>query len=204
MEAVGSVQTLRKASEAEMVLAFLRAERRGLNAAWVEHAVAADPGLLDNPQLDDEAENARRVDVLQPFRGYKASPGEHPYIFAGFPTDVEWWEGLQSRDDIEDLYYGREQWSEVTAAHGRQVRNVAPLVHELASPTRETVAAIEEAIRAGEDLEPLIVCSTGPEGRHVLLEGYKRATAYARVLEPETEVRALIGYSNAMESWLFF
>jgi hypothetical protein len=71
-------------------------------------------------------------------------------------------------------------------------------------PYPRTVAAIEEAIRAGEDQEPLIVCSTGPEGRRVLLEGYKRATAYARVLKPDTEVRTLIGYSSAMESWLFF
>jgi hypothetical protein len=186
-----------------MVLAFLRAERRGLNAPWVENAVAADPGLLDNPQVDDEAENARRGDALR-FRGYKAGSGEKAYLFEGFPTDVEWWEGLLSREDIEDLSYGRGRWSEVTAAHGRQVRNVAPLVHKLASPTRKTVAAIEEAIRAGKDLEPLIVCSTGPEARHVLLEGYKRATAYARVLQPDTEIGALIGHSGAMESWLFF
>jgi hypothetical protein len=67
------VQTLRKASQAEMVLAFLRAERRGLNAAWVENAVAGDPGLLDNPQVCDEAENARRA-LLCGFADTKPAP----------------------------------------------------------------------------------------------------------------------------------
>ena len=111
------------------------------------------------------------------------------------------------------MMYGRGEWRYVTEPFGRTVAACAPHT-EIEPPTFDAngndrrsfphLLEIEKRIRNGETLEPVIAAAPSPDDPYVLVEGWKRATAYVRVLPPEAEVAAFVGYSPAMVTWRYY
>lgn len=189
-----------RVTEEAVVLAFLRAERySGAMSRHVEEQLGGAWHLLENPNLDNAAENARRAEALERCRGYP----NVKWIFTGFPTDVEWWRSTFSVDEVGDMMYGRNQWQPVTLPHGRRLRDAAPHV-QLHTEVFPDVLAIEQKVREGVEMEPIIVAAPSRDADHVLLEGWKRATAYVRILDSGAKIDALAGYSPSMSDWGFY
>jgi hypothetical protein len=184
-----------------MVLAFLRAERHSSRYGnAVERAFRDRPQLLDAPNLNDEENDIRREALW--YRGY----GTNEALFTGFPDDVEWWLVSLTRAEVADLYLGAGQWHDLTEGTRRVAAvasNYERIVLEDDPRVNEAIRAIVTADRAGGTFEPIVIVSTSPEGPHVLIEGYARASAYAATPDGP-DVEALVGYSPHMSSWEFW
>jgi hypothetical protein len=194
------VRYIRQVAEPEVVLAFLRAERHsGLTGWCIEEQLGNSWGLLETPNLSDARENARRAAALERCRGY---PNVN-YIFRGFPTDIEWWDVALSVAEVGLLLYGKGEWRNVTEQFGRRLADAAPHA-ELETESFPHIEAIEQRLRNGEVMEPIIFAAPTRAGDHVLVEGWKRATAYVRTLAPDADVEALAGYSSSIPAWPYY
>jgi hypothetical protein len=198
------MERLEPVSEAEMVLAFLRAERSS-GRQWADFVAQWFDGrwhLLDNPNLADEAENRYRREALAQFRGY----GANKWIFAGFPEEVEWWRVRMPRSEVAGLYHARGVWDDLTENTRRvsvAAGNVDRVTHSDDPRVNEGIRAVIRADRGGESFQPLIVASDSPDGRHVLIEGHTRACGFASTLDgPDVEVIA--GYAEDLSGWWFW
>ena len=201
---LGQVRVLHEVSEDEMILAFVRAEASSptfRDAAL--RGLGGDEGPVERGRLDVPADNEARREALSRYRGY----GQDALLFPGFPTaDVEWFRVALTREDIAGLLYARwESWIELSAG-SRLVRDGAANVGKVhpADDPSAGIAATEQAIRDGKPLDELIVVAERLHSQHVLVEGHKRATAYARALSDDAEVEAIAGYSPRITLWQLF
>ena len=197
------MESLRSATEDEMVLCFLRAERN--SPRWREALAGRIGGrwyLLDQPDLQDEAQNEDRRTVLG-YRGY----GLNDYLFRGFPDDVEWWFVRMTRAEVGDLMFGQgicDELTEGTRLVSVAAKNASTVECKGDAPgLNEGIARVLELDSDGASLEPLVIVSTSPADQHVLVEGYSRACAYAS--RPEgPDVEAFAGYSTGIAHWAFW
>jgi hypothetical protein len=186
------------ASENEIVLAFLRAEINSsqrkdeytvrLRAWGLDQAT-----LIDHPNLNDENTNGARRYLIGDVRGF----GRGLYLFQGFPTDTAWRRVRVERPDFHLLkcISGDEHWDTVT--NGTRLiqeagRNYA--AHHVIGPI---VHGIMQEVLGGSELPPLIMVKVDNE--LVLVEGTKRATAYAALGDRPFD--AFIGTSQSMGNW---
>src|SRR2546430_1813787 len=102
------MRVLGPSNEDEMVLAFLRAEFYSRRfGETVRYLLGGDRDLVDNPHLDNAAENATRKRALAEFRGY----GEDALMFSGFPTDVKWLRVTYTVGEVAKMKYANyETW----------------------------------------------------------------------------------------------
>jgi hypothetical protein len=168
MEVVGP------ATEDEMILAFLRAEvhsQRFKEAA--RNSLGHDLRLVYEPRLDDAAQNLKRKDALSAYRGY----GRDEWLFAAFPTDVEWQHVLVSHEELGGLRYARcEPWFAMSNGMLKVwigAANVASFPE-----INDNVSAIEKELANGRSYPELILAAETLDGTHILVEGHSRATAY--------------------------
>jgi hypothetical protein len=199
-------------TEAEMVLAFLRAELDSPtyptadNTAGVRHWLAQrgfDPSLIEAGDPTDASQNAERELVLGDWRGYK----RNTMLFLGFPDDVDWhWATLPPEQLARARYTAFAPWPQMSGG----TRLVADGARNLGKPwlpdePSRTILAIAKVVEAGRvPPEPLIL--VGPTGatsadQLVLLEGYKRATAYVYAGRP-SEIDVLVGFTARLSDWL--
>jgi hypothetical protein len=186
-----------------LVLSFLRAERySGRYGEYVDAALAGQSHLLEEPDLDDPDENVARKAALAKYRGY----GADAWLFKGFPSEVEWWLVTLSRAEVSGLYYGHGVWSHIVSGEHRVSDGVRALrLLEVKEPeTYAAISAVIEGLRSGQTFERIIVAAESPQARHVLVEGYSRATAFSAALGDDTEVEVFAGYSPDMHDWFFY
>ena len=186
------------ASENEVVLAFLRAEIN--SSQWKNEytvrlrAWGLDRGrLIDHADLNDANGNGARKYVLGDVRGFCRGM----WLFEGFPTDTAWRRVQVEPSDFHRLkcISGDEHWNDVTrgtrliqeagrnfAAH----HEIGPIVH-----------GIMQEVRQGSALADLIMVEVDNE--LVLVEGTKRATAYAALGDRPFD--AFLGTSPSMGGW---
>src|SRR4051794_39050706 len=84
-----SVDGVREADEAEVVLAFLTSELTSPRFGHlVREALIAAGGisLVTSPNLTNANENSARAQALEQARGWRTNTG----LFDGFPSDVSW------------------------------------------------------------------------------------------------------------------
>ncbi len=197
------VKQLRRSSEPEMVLTFLHAERT--SSRWGSNVVAllaGRSGLLDDPNLEDEAENDERRRILGEHRGYRANG----YLFFGFPDDVDWWLMSLSRTEVANLLLAREIWDDLTEATrkvGVAASNVDRVTHAMDPSVNDNIRAVAEADRAGMSFAPIIIVSVSEDATHVIVEGHTRACAYA-TNPGGPDVEAMVGYSTGLTGWWFW
>lgn len=203
------MQLLGTVSEADVVLAFLRAEWD--SGRWhgpVRGHLAGREYLVGSAaDTEDRDENRQRAEVLREYRGYQADT----WLFQRFPSDVQWQLARIRRSEVRDLLFGAGQWLELSPS-GRVGDAADNLVHlntlvarhpETMTMAAASIRGVQQRDAAGECLQPIIVVGAPGFAQHVLLEGYARSTAYAA--RPDgPEVDAMVGYSGLMPTWNFW
>lgn len=199
-----SVAIVRDATEAEMVLAFLRAEIDSDRFGDRVRSCLTDLGLLHESDLGDEEANRKRREALGCYRGY----GRNAHLFEGFPSDVKWKLVSVTVEELGTFRYARvPPWTTksnepLLVRDGARDSGIEPEAREKA-----TAVAIEQALKTGdlalEQLEPLIATAESVDGVHILLEGHSRATAYLRSLAQETAIPIIVGYVVSLEGWVW-
>jgi len=194
------MRRLADASEEEVVLSFLVAERDSCRwGTFDAKAVARRWELLEHPHLDDPVENAERARILS-YRGYPDQA-----LFHGLPRTIEWSRAEMTRTEVAELYVGAGQWQELTPTRKiSEAAENAPRTHYLDDPrVNKAIAAITEEDRKGAVFEPLIIVGGAWDGPHVILEGYTRATAFASTPAGH-DIQAYVGHSPQIDTWNFW
>jgi hypothetical protein len=195
------------ATEDEMVLAFLQAEIRSSRYGDIIQRALAQlglkTGLIENPNLTDAVENAKRRWVLG-YRGYPRREG----LFTRFPLDVEWRRvdleptDLQVIRYIKDTVTATPNWTNLSNGTRLVCEGARSVRQHSSNPLFQQIIAIAERIRDGARFPPLIAAQHD-KSNLVLIEGHSRATAY--VLESYGgTVEAFVGSSHSMKDWPFY
>lgn len=212
------MRIVRPASEAEMVALFLATEypspRTHRHILRVLQRAGWPPSLIEQPNLRDAQENARRRSILGAFRGYGQTPEyfaglppdvEYLDYFAGFPPDVQWELALLSRQELEQVkYIEYDYWVELSGG-SRLPRDAARNIlagYEVFGQSHQKVLQMAEAFRSGARFPTLILVGKNRAGPLVVLEGHMRLTAM--LLAPEclpAELEVMVGFSEQMENW---
>ena len=179
----------RSASEEEMILEFLKSE--------------CGP-LINDADLSDAEQNAKRVDMLEMRRGYRS----RSRLFVNFPRDARWRLSKLTSGDFERLRdFNSSPWRPLTGPK----LGVIDGAHRIAGNNFDrTIDGIErcasriqnmaQSIRDGGDFTAALILADLGDGKLVVIEGNHRATAFviANVGRP---IAALIGSSPEMGAW---
>lgn len=189
------------AVEAEMVLAFLRAEidspRFGPYHLSALQQLGFDRRLIEMADLADDGQNAARRRVLGAVRGY----GADQFLFRGFPDDARWRRILLVPSDYRRLKYANEEtWIILSEGTRLVVVGADNVTKGRAAPvTAHNILEIAKALRAGAVFPELIAIET--QGCLILIEGHSRATASC--LESTENVQMIVGSSLKMNRWVW-
>lgn len=192
------MKLLEKIPEAAMVAAFLKAEltsvrfsdelKKAMNNLGVREEV------IDNPNIEDEAENELRAQVLGYYRGYN----QNREMFSDLPEDLTWYVAELERKEIGDLkYVDYSYWNELTD-HTHLVKDGVKNIQKgkiVFDVPNDRFLAVAEKIRQGEyDFEPMILWGKDERSPLTILEGHLRATAFglAGLNAPET-ITVIVG-----------
>jgi hypothetical protein len=179
----------RDASEEEMVLEFLKAE--------------CGP-LIDDANLSDFEQNARRAQVLDSLRGY----ARRSSLFANFPRDVRWKRSKLTNADYEHLrYVNSSPWRQLAGPGLRVIDGASRISENNFDRTVDgieriasKIQAIVRSILAGRQPDAALILSEVGDGRLVVLEGNNRATAFV-IANVDRPIAILIGSSSGMALW---
>ena len=193
------------ATEDEMVLAFLKAEIDSARFGPDCRKALSKYGqtrkkLIDKPDLNNTLDNEVRAAVLEDTRGYSANVA----LFRGFPENVTWRHvGLLPTEYGLLKYAKYNAWCNLSGGSRLVVvgaKNIETV--QVGEDINAHVQAIAERIRKG-DAFPELIAVQGNEPDLILLEGSKRATAYA-LCEYAGTLELLVGYSPQMKGWPFY
>lgn len=199
---------IKKSSENEMIVVFLRAEidskRFGSNVAREFTQLNVSRKLIDRPNLIDNQENALRRKILANYRGY----GRNTALFNNFPQVVEWdWVEFSQEDLKKIMYMNYDYWNGLSGGSRLPrdaVRNILNGVEIFNQSNKRFFEAVE-ALKNEQKFPPIIVVSSSKEGNIVVLEGHLRLTAY--MLEPQAVsqyTKMIIGNSPDFNKWVFY
>lgn len=129
----------RRATESEVVLAFLRGELDS-DRFGDEIKLALDNcgglELVRSPDLESEAENQARAQALSIARGWPNTE-----LFDGFPAKVEWFHGVLGPEVLERVRFIDYLVLERTLRSSRRPADVLP------TPTNRRAASVADATR---------------------------------------------------------
>jgi hypothetical protein len=201
------VRIIQPVAEAEVVAAFLRAERESdrwrqqLEAILVRDGL--DPSVVTDPALEDAAECAIRARLLDQHRGWLRREG----LFLGLPTRIDWSRAALTRDEVLAIRYIDWDWWLAASGGTREPLEAARRARAGLAPSvdvmwHEPIAAL---LGSADPPPELIAVSRPNDTRLVLLEGHVRLTAYA--LYPDylpDELELFLGTSEQIDRWSNF
>ena len=185
----------RGATEAEVILAFVRAEAEASRFYRHYQLNSADRArLIDSPDLTDARDNETRKALLA-YRGYP-----NTRLFAGLPPDIVWRRTKLEQGDYVRLKHGNyANWMALSGGSGYVLDGARNLDTCDDETLVQRIRAVAEAARRGKRFQELILLETDP-GDLIVFEGTTRATAYA-YLECEENLPVFVGTSNRMSEW---
>jgi hypothetical protein len=193
----------RPATEHEVVLAFLRADmgsphvrqdyvqasdHLGHDETWFSH-------LVDDANLEDGKTNSDRRELLMT---------AHSGIFKGFPEDVRWEHVELEPFELKEVRYLRYNpwcsWTNGSLLVADGAKRIATNQdQDCVSRSIRNVAAL---IRTDKTFPELVGVEVA-DGHLRLLDGHKRATAYA-LAGYDKPVPAFIGKSPNLIDWTWY
>lgn len=200
------MKVLRKSSENEMILEFLKAEYTSVrfseelkNVLW---DFGCDRSIIFSADLQDMVENRTRKRILGAYRGY----GEDRELFECFPEVYEWNLCSFSGNDIEKIrYIDYSYWNELSVGTKRPLDAVKTIrngirIYDVAN---DGFLQAAEYIKKGGTF-PKLFFLTADEEQFVIVEGHLRMTAYALAPECFKEVEVIVGKcsSEQLERWM--
>lgn len=192
-------------TENHMIACFLKAEAN--SSRWKERVLSTikrlgqSKQIIDNPDLDDEAENRTRKKILTDVRGY----GNNDLLFSTFPSDTKWYLAKIKKEELGRVKYMKYSYWDELSKHTRLVESGAQTIKdgtEIFNERNEGFLQAAEAVRKGTVFPPLILVGTDDHSGLVVLEGHQRITAYQIAIEYMPEVlEVIIGLSPNMSLW---
>ena len=188
-----------------MVLAFLKAEIDSYRFGPAYKIVLSMRGLsrsplIENADLQNTCDNRTRIGLLQEVRGY----GANQYLFAGFPNNVLWRRVTLRQTKLRILKYAYyPEWIKLSGGSRSVIdgaRNIDAI--QVREDINADVKAIVEKTKNGESF-PELIAVQGNGSDLILIEGSKRATAYAIAKRPRI-IHLIVGSSPDMANWRFY
>lgn len=197
---------VRKSSENEMILEFLKAEsisvrfREQLTESM--ECLGVTQALITEADLKDEEENEKRKKLLGHFRGY----GENRELFERFPEVSEWNLCKFSGKDLEHIrYIDYSYWNELSKGTGKPLSAAETIGQgtEIFGVSNEGFLRAAEYIKSGGGFPRLFFLTSDYEN-FVIVEGHQRMTAYALVPECFKDVEVIVGRctAEALKKWM--
>lgn len=200
------MEFLNKVTEDHMVAAFVRAEIDSARFSNPYRQLLAQlrvgrGGLIDRPDLSNEAANKRRRFLLRMVRGYQANQ----FLFRGWPDGVEWWRVNVPLDELKSFKYAHYQtWIDFTKG-SRLVADGAANVDTVPAgeDTNANIKVVAALAKSGREFAEIILLAQQKTGPVVVMEGHTRATAYVIARRPNP-VTCLLGLSSLMNEWFYW
>lgn len=189
--------------EDEVIAEFLFAEvnsdrfKEGILHALGDH----DLNLLIKPNLNDQAENQIRRDILGQTRGF----GRNTDMFENFPTEVKWYKAFFEKQDLNEvMYINYSYWNELSSNTRLPLQASKNIMNqiEVFGISNQGFLDINLALKNGKVFPRLIFVSMNENSRVVVLEGHARLTAY--YLDNDyipDELEVIIGFSDKFSVW---
>ncbi len=197
-----AMQIIEKITEAEIVAIFLRTEiaslRFGENILRILERNDVDRKIIDEPNVDDNAENGCRAALLGEFRGYRRDEE----IFQGFPDDVRWHRVLLDRQDLLKIrYMNYSYWNDLSNG-SRRTADAAKRIIAGEIERADGFRAAAEAVKSGAVFDEVILVAENEQSDLIILEGHLRMTAYLMSFDYlPSKLSAIVGYSEKMNEW---
>lgn len=199
------MRILRPSDENEMVYEFLKMEldsdRFSEEIQSVLHELNLDRTLIDNGDINSDAENEQRKKVLGQFRGYRDSK-----IFERFPSRIDWvWTSFDNEDISKIIYIEYSYWNELSDYTGfplEAAKTISAGKTIYGIPNDRALSGARK-IRDGHTFPPMIFLTDSSQQRYIILEGHSRMTVYGLVPEMFRNVSVLLGYcdSDELNNW---
>jgi ParB/Sulfiredoxin domain len=130
------------------------------------------------------------------------------YIFRGFPHEnVAWQWVLMTDADVLNLFHIRGGpgggWNEIAAPDYRVSSAVPWFTKNPAEDPAVKVANLVTHLRAGGEVQPIIVVGTSLNGELVLMDGNHRVASAVQAGVTD-RLRFLVGTSPLMSAWAFY
>lgn len=206
MEGSGAMSGFRPATEAEVVLAFLRGEIDSKRFGHdVRRALIGVGGLelVRSPDLNSEEENRARERALAAARGWPDSE-----LFEGFPTRVDWYHGVLPPAVLSRVRFIDYSYWNALSGGSRRPADVLPTLQSARLPTwlnelgTDWCFQFASQLATAEVVNDLIVMAKPDLGKLVVLEGHARLTAvFIGGLQRRLVIRAYLGLSPEIERW---
>ena len=193
------MEVVRKSSENEMILEFLKGELNSnrfnsdLNDSLNELNV--DSNIISNGDLSNEDENSLRLKIMKQYRGYPDS-----LLFENFPRILEWKLMKLDKEDINNIYYiDYDYWnllSNDTSSPLEAVKNIMD--------GREIFDVSNKPFLDGVDYLksnsfPPVILITCNDKRYLIVEGHSRMTIYGFDPTKLNGTYAYVGYCSPEE-----
>jgi hypothetical protein len=197
------VKIVSQVQEDEVIAEFLIAEvnsdrfKEGILNALGDH----DLNLLIKPNLNDQAENQIRRDILGETRGF----GRNSDLFENFPTEVKWYKAFFEKQDLNEvMYINYSYWNELSSNTRLPLQASKNIMNqiEVFGISNQGFLDINLALKNGKVFPRLIFVSMNENSRVVVLEGHARLTAY--YLDNDyipDELEVIIGFSDKFSVW---
>ena len=169
---------IRKATEAEMILAFLQGELRsnrfGETLKGIMEQTGVGEDILMRADLCNETENAIRRKLLALHRGYPDRD-----MFERFPQITDWHFVRFSAEDIEHInYIDYSYWNEISR-HTSKPRKAAETIRagiEIYEVDNTPIWQGLEVVK--ENPFPPVILITANHAEYLIIEGHSRMTVY--------------------------
>jgi len=197
------VKIISQVQEDEVIAEFLFAEINSdrFNEEILHALGDHDLNLLIKPNLNDQAENQIRRDILGQTRGF----GRNTDLFENFPTEVKWYRALFDRQDLNKvMYINYSYWNELSSNTRLPLQASKNIMNhiEVFGISNEGFLDINLALKNGKVFPRLIFVSMNENSRVVVLEGHARLTAF--YLDKDyipDELEVFIGLSDKFSVW---
>ncbi|MBX4149165.1 hypothetical protein [Paenibacillus lautus] len=189
--------------EDEVIAEFLFAEVNSDRfKEGILHALGdRDLNLLIKPNLNHQAENQIRRDILGQTRGF----GRNTDLFENFPTEVKWYKAFFEKQDLNEvMYINYSYWNELSSNTRLPLQASKNIMNqiEVFGISNQGFLDINLALKNGKVFPRLIFVSMNENSRIVVLEGHARLTAY--YLDNDyipDELEVIIGFSDKFSVW---
>lgn len=190
--------------EEVMVAIFLKAELG--SPRWQTHVLeplsrdGKPRTIVSDPDVLNATDNAYRAKLLG-YRGYK----QNVFLFAGFPSDVQWKATLLDIDDLKSVkVINQEPWFGFSggsrlASDAAKHLNSGVAIHQVT----KDISAVVAQLLVGKAVPDLILVGTSSDPPLVIIEGHVR-TMTALIAGGGNQLPALVGISSQMASWKFY
>lgn len=187
-----------------MVAKFLEAElpseRFGPAILKAMDRLEVSEELILEPNLSDEEQNLLRDNLLGEARGWKRGK----YIFHNFPESIDWYEIKLSPSELEGFkYINHSYWLGISGG-SRMVGDAASNIRkgkEVLGESNQPFFEVATEIESGKVFPEIILVAENEGATPVILEGHRRATAFALAKRKPETIKAILGVSPGIKEW---